>query len=238
MLGRSYVLMGRYSGAAEAFQKAIALSGNDSGSGAVNLRASYAEARALEDPASLAGETGQLFETVLDTDPSNPRGLWYGGLAAAQRGDNALAAERWQFLLKQQDLPPQFRQVVEGRLAELDPTLVNALVTVEVTAAEGASPPASAALFVFIRDPAKPGPPLAARRVNYNRLPVTVNITAGDLISGDGLPDGPVEVGAVLTESGNAADASWRGAQQWQPGGNEALRLILQPVAGKSKMQD
>lgn len=231
MLGRSYVLMGRYGDAADAFQKAISLSGNDSGFGAVNLRAAYAEARALQDPASLGGETGQLFETVLEADPSNPRGLWYGGLAAAQRGDSALAIERWQSLLKQQDLPPQFRQVVQGRLAELDPNLVDSLVRVEVGVAADASAPPAATLFVFIRDPAKPGPPLAARRVSYNRLPVSVNITSADLISGDSLPQGPVEVGAVLTESGNASDASWRGAREWQPSAGDPVQITLQPVA-------
>src|SRR5690606_13750292 len=72
MLGRAYVLMGRYGEAVNAFGEAMSrTTGEDP-----DLIASFAEARVMQSPESLPGETGALFERVLELDPGNQRALW------------------------------------------------------------------------------------------------------------------------------------------------------------------
>jgi cytochrome c-type biogenesis protein CcmH len=91
MLGNAYVLMDRYKDAVEALGRARKLSG-DSDPG---LLASYAEALTLAEPDQFMQKAAPLFEKVLQNDPTNIRALWYGGLAALNRGDKTLAVQRW-----------------------------------------------------------------------------------------------------------------------------------------------
>src|SRR5690606_37593568 len=110
---------------------------------------SYAEARALADPTVLEGEIGAVFERVLELDPENPRGLWYGGLAAEARGDTERALARFRRLLAR-ELPAEFRQVVEARAAAIDATAVGALITATVDVAPelAGQVPTGAVLYV------------------------------------------------------------------------------------------
>lgn len=228
MLGRAYVLMGRYQEAVNAFRQAL----NRTPGEDADLIASYAEARALSDPAALDGEAGALFERVLELDPGNPRGLWYGGLAAQSRGDDAAALERWRKLLAD-ELPAEFRQVVEGRVASIDPSKVDALVTVHVTLAPelaDAIPPGSV-LFVFLRaedDPGQ-GPPLAARRVSFFEFPETLPLTRNDLLRSDQLPEGTFTVTARLSADGDPAPGAGdlEGSAEWDPRNASNIEVSL-----------
>ena len=113
MLGRSYLQMGDMPGAISSFEKAVELEGGNNGETLVAL----GEAMLMQDRASMAGKAGQLFESGLALAPSSPQGLFFGGLAALQRGDQILAAARWEALL---DLnpPEEIRGVLEQRIAE------------------------------------------------------------------------------------------------------------------------
>ncbi|MBW3567683.1 MAG: tetratricopeptide repeat protein [Proteobacteria bacterium] len=228
MLGRAYVLMGRYQEAVNAFREAL----NRTPGEDADLLASYAEARALSDPTTLEGEAGALFERVLELDPENPRGLWYGGLAAQSRGDDTVALERWRKLLAS-ELPAEFRQVVEGRVASIDPSHVDALVSVRVDIAPelaGAIPPGGV-LFVFLRaedDPGQ-GPPLAARRVSFFEFPETLPLTRDDLLRGDRLPEGTFTVTARLSADGEPARGAGdlEGSVKWDPRSASNVELSL-----------
>lgn len=228
MLGRAYVLMGRYGDAANAFNEAFTRTPGEN----ADLLASYAEARALADPSALQGEVGTLFERVLQLDPENARGLWYGGLAAEMRGENGLAVERWQQLLAR-DLPANFRQVVETRMAGIDPDAIGALVSVTVTldSAQQAALPPNGVLYLFLR-PANDnggGPPLAARRVEFFKLPVTVPLTRADILRGDELPDGELIVSARISADGDpvAGAGDIEGSASWNPEEAEAVEVVL-----------
>lgn len=233
MLGRAYVLMGRYQDATRAFNEAMSrTSGEDP-----DLVASYAEARVLGNPAALEGEAGALFERVLELDPGNPRGLWYGGLAAEARDDSGVALERFRKLLAR-DLPPDFRQVVESRVASLDPAALGALVTVKVELApELANPlPPNAVLFVFLReDETASGPPLAARRLGFFDFPETVPLTPGDLIRGGELAAGEYFVGARLSVDGDATPGPGDlvGIVRWHSEETDEVRVTLTPQRGE-----
>lgn len=234
MLGRAYVLMGRYQEAANAFGEALQrTTGEDA-----DLVASFAEARVLSDPQSLDSEAGALFERVLELDPENPRGLWYGGLLAQARGDDAVALERWQKLLAR-DLPPEFRQVVEGRVASIDPSGIGAMVSVNVDLSPDFSGdlPAEAVLFVFLRPvgESEQGPPLAARRVEFFDLPETLPLTQGDLLRGDSLPKGDYIVTARLSVDGDPARGAGdlEGSVKWNPAESTSVNVKLDTQLGE-----
>lgn len=228
MLGRAYVLVGRYVEAASAFSEAMSRTPQED----ADLIASFAEARALADPSTLEGEAGTLFERALALDPENPRGLWYGGLAAQARGDDAAALQRWQRLLAR-DLPPEFRQVVEGRLASIDPSAVGALLTVNIDIDDElrAALPAGGVLFVFLRPAgeAEGGLPLAARRVEFFDFPETVPVTRADLLRGETLPDGELVVSARVSADGDPAPGSGdvEGSTRWSPADSMSVDVRL-----------
>lgn len=228
MLGRAYVLMGRYPDAARAFHEAYTRAPGEN----PDLLASYAEARALSDLAALQGKAGAMFERVLKLDPENARGLWYGGLAAELRGEKDLALARWQKLLAR-DLPADFRQIVESRVAGIDPQAVDALVRVTVTveqALRDALPP-NGVLYVFLRPANGPGggPPLAARRVEFFSLPVTLPLTRGDILRGGELPDGAFTVSARLSADGDpaAGPGDVEGSVAWRPAETSDVEVVL-----------
>lgn len=203
MLGRSYIVMGRYADAAEAFRKAIEHSPNQDPA----LSLSFAEALVLADNRSLEGEAGQILERVLAQLPDDPRALWYGGLAAQARGEEELASQRWQHMLEL-DVPGPLRQVAEQRLLELDPAAVDAelIVNVGIAPALREAVPQQGSLFVSLRplDAPRGTPPLAARRLDVFSYPTRVVFRAGDVLSADALPQQPLEVRARIVVGDNA----------------------------------
>ncbi|MCG8432497.1 MAG: tetratricopeptide repeat protein [Gammaproteobacteria bacterium] len=189
MLGRSYVVIGNYAEAVGAYENALRIAGE----GDPDILVNYAEAVVLDDPNALQASAKPLFARALELDPENPKGLWYGGLAAAGSGDTALAAKHWRKLLEQNP-PEPFLNIVKEQLA---------LIGVDVeTAAPAAGKTASIdvqvemqqtlrdklnpqnALFVYVKD-ASGGPPLAARRLMVSEFPVTLTISENDAMMAD-----------------------------------------------------
>lgn len=201
LLGRTYVVMGNYPKAADAYGEALKLTdGQD-----VDAMLGVAEARVLVDEAQFLGEAGDMFERAVSMEPSNPKARWYGGLTAYQKGDLALAREHWTAL---RDLapPPELLQVVDARIAEIDGTIgpgAGATAVAAVTAPATSSPagaaapapaeggislrivvapelagqvPQGAPLFVLARSGAG-GPPLAAVRRSSAELPLTLTLS-------------------------------------------------------------
>ena len=58
-----------------------------------------------------------LFENALALDPNNPQALFYGGIAASNRGNISLAADRWERLLGLNP-PPDIQGILQQRIAE------------------------------------------------------------------------------------------------------------------------
>ena len=77
-------------------------------------------------------------------------------------------------------------------------------VHIELSPALSKTAPDAAPLFVFVRDPAQPGPPLAAKRL-ANRFPQTVELTPADsMVPGRVFAAGQkVQVVARIARSGN-----------------------------------
>lgn len=115
LLGQAREAQGRYADAAVAYGRVNALLPEPHAA----LLIREAEALLLASGGNLAGRPAALFERALVVEPSNGIALWYAGLAAARAGAAGQARAYWQKLL-QQDLPPDFRSVVEESLAALD----------------------------------------------------------------------------------------------------------------------
>ncbi len=196
MLGRSYVVLGQYDKARDAYAKAYEL---DEGA-TPEVTSAYAEALILADAAELQGLGGRLLEEVLAASPGNQKALWWGGMAAYQRRDWAVAAERWT-RLKESGPPAQVQQMLAQRIAEVEqrlggttPVAPPATASAPVTAAgptsveldvsiapelaaqvDGAAP-----LFIIARNTTAAGPPLAVVRRRSAELPLKVELSDAD----------------------------------------------------------
>ena len=199
MLGRSYLTLNRLDDAIVAYDHARQLDAR-SADAAMGL----GEAISLRAGGEITGQSAQLFEDALVYAPSNPQALLYGGFAAAERGDRALARKRWQ-ALKALNPPPQIAQMLDARIAELGgpadagPASVGTssspagtitppedLSAAEVTVKISVAPAlksrllSEAPLFVFAREPGSQGPPLAAKRLTSQAIGSEVHLSAAD----------------------------------------------------------
>jgi hypothetical protein len=91
--------------------------------------------------------------------------------------------------------------------------------------ASGSSP-----LFVFVRDPARPGPPLAVKRLD-SHFPQTVELTASDsMMPGRAITAGQkVQVVARIARSGNPVGASGDpfGESAYQVGRDGLINIVI-----------
>jgi len=249
LLGQSYLSLGRYPDARQALREALRLTpmpDND-------LKLALGEAEALTDRQALHGAAGQLFEEVLETEPSNPKALWYGGLAALEAGQSGLARERWTRLLtlgppdpvaevlRQQlsllgapaaDTPDERVQVAQAESSGgLELQLRVALA--EGLSAEGFGP--TAALFIFARAP-EGGPPLAVIRQAASAVPGEFSLSDADaMLPGRSLADfEALTIVARLSASGQptATPGDLFGELVYRPAdGSGAVDLLIDQVA-------
>lgn len=239
MLGRSYVVLQRYADAARAYGQAYDLSG---GRDAAVITA-YAETLALEDADALEGRAGELFDHALELEPSDPKALWYGGLAAWARGDLAAARDRWT-RLRALGPPPAVDELLADRLAEIDqlsgvpapdvpgdapsgaaaaPAEPGVALSIAVDPSLRGRLEAGGTLYVIARAEGAGGPPLAVVRRSAAELPLTLQLTDADaMLPGRRLSDhARLSLTARVSASGEplpasgdlAGEASWRSGQ-------------------------
>ena len=188
MLGRSYVQMQRYPEAVAAYARAVALESTPN----AQTLADFGEAVVLSETGRISDRAEQLFENALGLDSNNPKALFYGGIAAIERNDRVLAADRWESLLALAP-PPEIQEVLRQRITEWrgleqsgvpgdTPTssavLISARVSLATNAAAQIAP--NATVFIIVRDPEQPSPPIAATRRLASELPATVTLGDAD----------------------------------------------------------
>ncbi len=103
LLGRSYRAMGRFDAAALAYSQAAKRLPNES-----FVYSDWAEAVALAQGRSLAGQPTELLERALKLDPDNAKALALLGSAAMERNDRPTAVAMWTRL--RSILPPDSPQ--------------------------------------------------------------------------------------------------------------------------------
>jgi cytochrome c-type biogenesis protein CcmH len=226
MLGHSYVVLQQLPLAVRAYERADRLSGGRNVDAVVGL----AEALALGDPAELDGRAGKLIERAITMDPNSGKALFYGAAAALRHGQLPLARERFKHLLAL-DPPANVKPILEREIAAIDQQLASGGAPAAAAGAASATKPAAAdtasvrlnvvlapaigaggadavPLFVIVRDPHRPGPPLAVKRLQ-SHFPQRVDLTAADSM----LPERRFAVGdtvqviARIARSGQATGA-------------------------------
>ncbi|MBV8909637.1 MAG: hypothetical protein JOZ89_02640 [Gammaproteobacteria bacterium] len=212
MLGRSYTVLQEFPLAVRAFERAERLSGDRNPEALLG----EAEALALQDQDELDGRAGKLVDQALTLAPDSGQALFLGATVAARRGDLPLARQRLAKLLTLN--PPQnLRPMLEQQIAAIDEKLGDSstaggqpVVSVTVSLAPSlARNTAAAPLFVFVRDPARAGPPLAVKRLE-SHFPQRVALTPLDsMVQGRAFRAGQnVEVVARIARSGSPVAAS------------------------------
>jgi cytochrome c-type biogenesis protein CcmH len=215
VLGRAYSSRHRYYRAADAFERALDLTGGEN----VDAMLGLGESLALADQSALAGHAGQLLDRAATLEPTNPRALWWGGAAAYQRNDLAAARDRWQRFLATNP-PADIAQILKVKIAEIDQQLgpaggapahsaAGARVRVRIDIARELKS-AQGMLFVLARHPGEAGPPLAVKRLPLGAWPLEVELTEADsMMPGRALSaNDEVQVVARISRSGTAAPSS------------------------------
>ena len=179
MLGRSYVIMGRFQDAVIAYARVNEMTNGEDPA----VMIAYAESLALADRESLQHLGAELLDKALAILPSDTRGLWWGGVSAMERGDDELAAQRWQALLKLDPPEALVKTVREQlsrtgvRIAEEDQA-ADIRIPIEIKISEELAQRISPnmILFLFARAPDVGGPPLAVVRHVAGDLPLSVEL--------------------------------------------------------------
>lgn len=99
MLGRSFKYVKEYKLAANSFEKAYQLLGDDP-----EVLLHYADTLAMLNNGSLAGKASELIFKALEKTPNDVTGLWLAGMAKAEQRDFVQALSYWR---KIQDIVPK-----------------------------------------------------------------------------------------------------------------------------------
>jgi len=253
LLGQSYSVLEEYPLAVRAYQRADRLAGGKSAEALVG----EAEALVLaNDISQMDGMAGQLLERALVLDPDSPKALFYGGAAAERRGDLPTARDRFTRLLAHNP-PANVRSLIEQQITAINQTIsqqsggspvasapgagkpsagaadsgaASVRVTVTLAPKLAGSAPGTAPLFVFVRDPQQPGPPLAVKRLT-SRFPQTVELTQQDsMVPGRMFSAGQkVQVVARIARSGNplAGSGDPFGETAYQVGHDGLVNVVI-----------
>ncbi len=253
MLGRSYSALEQYPLAARAYQRADRLSGGRN----AEALTGWAEALALGDENELQGRAGRLFEQALALDPASGKALFFGGIAAQRRGELPLARQRFAQLLTMSP-PDSVRPILEQQIVALDGMIAqgggpasapdaapseppvaaaaDAVVrlTIAIDPALASKVPAGASLFVLVRHPGQPGPPLAAKRLAAT-FPQDVVLTPADsMLPGRSFAAGDnVEVVARVALGGTptAQSGDPSGQIAYDVGRDQQKRVVIDRLA-------
>ncbi len=216
LLARSYMAMEKFERARDAYAKARALKPDDA-----DLGVEYAEAlmRSAPDhrfpPAAIA-----MLETAVAQNPQNQRALFFIGMDQLQSNQPAQAAATWEKVLPL--LTPDTAAALRGQInlaraaaqlpplpeiAAIGPTLA-ITVRIDPSLAKSAAP--GDTLYVFARTIDGAGPPLAVKRIAFQKLPTNVTLSDADspMPAGKLSSQNTVLVMARLSKSGNALPGS------------------------------
>jgi len=202
LLGRTYLRSGSTAKGMAAFDKGMALGGENDPAALLQ----YGQALVELDEAFISGRAGELFEKALALNPEDPGSLWWGGFAALATNRLADARARWSKLLTMNP-PENVVQILNDQIAGIDQAIgaapPGATAAAEPIASkpvakatqenipEGtialhvsidpqldlSSLPGPAAVFIIARQAGVPGPPIAVIRKTTADLPATIMLS-------------------------------------------------------------
>ena len=248
MLGRSYMGMRDYQGATRAFERAMEIENGQDPQTLVDL--AVAVSNRDQTPIEV-GRSADLLDNALRLDANNQAALFYGGIAAANRGDTDTAADRWERLLGlnppdnvrgileqnvaawRGETPPPAPAAVEASPQPADNVPADAVVSARVSLSDEATSAisANAPVFIIARDPAAPVPPIAVSRRMLSELPAVVSLSdAQSMVEGRNLSAFPeIELLARVSLSGGPAakPGDWFGSLIVRPAENDSVTLTI-----------
>ena len=223
LLGRSYLTVGEFTAASDAFEKALALDENH-----VPTMAQLAESLAMVQQGELAGEPLEYIVRANELDPDNEHALWLLSIARQQAGDHEAALAGFDRLISMAGGNAEALTTVEQMRARSVAALGGdasqtssagasatdtqapppASITVTVSASEEAMVASSEEQTVFVYAVASEGPPmpLAVSRLSVADLPATVTLDNSTAM----IPNmtlsafDSVTIGARISTTGNA----------------------------------
>ena len=215
ILGRTLLSMRQIDEAVTAFQRTYDLVGEEPG-----VMFTLADALAIQNQGSMAGEPEELVNRALEITPMDPTGLWLAGLAAEQNKQYKLAHANWSKMLPQiaDDIDSsnevkRLLGILETRDPSIEPVsspeIVAAVtsISLSVDLDPGFLARTAPDDFVFVYAKAMQGPPmpLAVKRLRVADLPANVSLSDADaMIESMKLSAfEQVVVGARVSKSGN-----------------------------------
>ena len=221
MLARSYSVLGKHPEALKAYEKALSLRKDDA-----TLLADYADALAVKNNRSLAGEPMKLIERALKLEPGNLKALALAGTYSFDKKDYAAAVKYWE-KAAQTGGPdnPMVQQMLPGLAEARDlaglPAASGPLdATPKPSAAGGKTVSGSVSLapallkqvnpedtvFIFARASEGSRMPLAILRKQVKDLPIQFSLDDSMAMAPANKLSGAakVVVGARVSKSGNA----------------------------------
>tara|TARA_R110002096_G_scaffold161007_4_gene327398 strand:- start:2288 stop:3280 length:993 start_codon:yes stop_codon:yes gene_type:complete len=243
MLGRSYQTLQQFDTAIAAYEKAVELDGGGNPQTLVALGLAVMGQHGGQMNERAVG----LFENALALDPNNPNALFYAGGAAAQRGNTALAADRWEILLGL-NAPPEVRELLQSKINEwrgvtppeaVQPVAPSVTVDVSLSEATANALTQDATVFIIARDPAQPSPPVAVARRRTSELPSRVELSDRDAmipgrpLSGFSKLELVARVSLSGTPTAQAGDRYATAIVDRSSGGEQVVKLVIDQVVGE-----
>lgn len=247
MLGRSYVVLGRFRDAATAWRRA-----NDLLPGNPSLLADLADVVAMSQGKRLSGEPATYIQQALDADPRHVKTLALAGSAAFEARDYAGARAYWERLVALVPAGSEIARSMQGSIAQAS-RLEAALAGVAPASAVTATAPASSltgevrlspemaarvaagdTLFVFARAAEGPRMPLAIVKRPVGDWPANFSLDDSMAMAPNLRLSGfsQVVVSARISRSGNATPQPGDLTGQSAPvaPGVQGLRLVIDQV--------
>jgi len=178
LAGQTYMSLGRYADAEEAYAEANRLKPDDA-----DMLSAWADATLLLNDNDYDPVVAERIERALAINPNHVNALWIAGMGNLSLDYEDRALDYLQRLLPLLSSQPQVQQQVSAIISQvrgnapdtpIDANARSVTVTVSIDPAIAASVPASQPVFVFARAPDGPPFPLAAARLNAADLPATV----------------------------------------------------------------
>ena len=246
MLARSYAVLGRYTDALPAYEKAVNLIPNDP-----VLLVDYAEIMAAANGKNLQGKPSEIIKSALLIDPNNVKALNLIGIASYQAGDYALAVSYWERLLKL--LPPDSpnakkinasiasaRAQESGKQPQSLPSQGGATGGAQISGVVRLSPALAGkvsptdTVFVFAKAVSGPPMPIAVIRSQVKDLPqkFTLNDSMAMMPTMKLSNFQAVVVSAKISKSGNATQQSGdlRGEVSSVKVGDNNVQLVIDKI--------
>ncbi len=220
MLGRSYMTLGRYAEAAQAFEQARRLVGDDP-----DLLLRSADALAMAQGGKLQGKPFEMIKKALQARPDDQTALWMAGLGYEEAGDYEKAVHLWRRLEAQLDDAASLKEV-RKLIARAEQKLGHPVKAEAPMAGKPAVAAGKAAIrvkvslapelvervkpddtvFVFARALEGPPMPLAAVRKQVRDLPFEVTLDDSMAMMPQMKLSGfkQVRIGARISRSGQA----------------------------------